>query len=102
MSNYYPLRQGQPRWGMELAERRLDEALYASQAPGDLLRQMRAPLPQVQLFPPRLGLPSKQERQLRIEDFIDIDRIFTDPRTTFTGGPAGYQGSFRNSQGTVG
>jgi len=99
--NYYPLRQGQPRWGMELQELRLDEALQAANAPGDYLRRLRAPLPQVQPFPPRQGLPPKQQRQLRIEDFIDINRIYTDPRSTFSGTPAGYGGSFRNSQGPV-
>lgn len=101
MSNYYPLRQGQPRWGMELQERRLDEALQAANLPGDYLRQIPPPLPQVIVFRPRLGLPDKAQRQLHIEDFIDIDRIYSDPRSTFSGGNAGYTGSFRNSQGPV-
>lgn len=101
MSDYYPLRQGQPRWGMELQERLLDEALQVANMPAEVIRRMTPPLPQVRPFPPRLGLRPYQERQIRIEDIIDVDRIYTDPRSTFTGGPAGYEGSFRNSQGTV-
>jgi len=101
MSNYYPLRQGQPRWGMELQERLLDEALQVANIPGDVLRQKPAPLPQVQAFRPRLGWPSKAQRQIRIEDVIDVDRIYTDPRVTFSGSPAGYEGSSRNSQSPV-
>lgn len=101
MSDYYPLRQGQPRWGMELQERLLDEALQIANASGDSIRRIQPPLPQVQQFRPRLGWPDKASRQIRIEDVIDVNRIYSDPRSTFTGTPAGYQGSFRNSQGIV-
>lgn len=101
MADYYPLRQGQPRWGMELQERLLDEALQIANAPGDFIRRIQPPLPQVQQFPPRLGLPDKASRQLRIEDVIDVNRIYSDPRSTFTGTPGGYSGSMRNSQGPV-
>jgi hypothetical protein len=97
----YPLREGQPRWGNELAERQLDLALQAANLPGDVVRAIRPPLRQVLLFPKRVGLPSYQQRQIRIEDIIDVNRIFTDPRVTWTGTPAGYSGSSRNSMGNV-
>jgi hypothetical protein len=98
MSNYYPLLQGRPRWGMEIQERLLDEALQVANVPGDVIReQVRPPLRQVIAFRPREGYPSKQERQIRIEDVIDVNRIYSDPRINWTGTPAGYSGSSRES-----
>ena len=95
--DYYPLRQGQPRWGMELEERLLDEALQVANIPGDVLREQQAPLPQINPWRPRTGYPSKAQRQVRIEDMIDVDRIFSDPRTNWTGTPGGYSGTSRPS-----
>lgn len=94
----YPLLQGQPRWGMELEERLLDEALQVANVPGDVLRdQVRPPLLQVDPWRPRMGYPSKQERQIKIEDVIDVNRIYSDPRINWTGTPAGYSGTSRPS-----
>lgn len=97
MADYYPLREGQPRWGNELQERLLDEALQVANVPGAMLRDMPPPLPQVEVFRAREGYPSKQERQIRIEDVIDVNRIYSDPRINWTGTPAGYSGTSRPS-----
>lgn len=94
----YPLREGQPRWGNEIEERLLDEALQVANVPGDVIReQVQPPLPQVIAFRPRAGYPSKQQRQIKIEDVVDVNRIFTDPRINWTGTPAGYSGTSRPS-----
>lgn len=93
----YPLREGAPRWGNEIEERLLDEALQVANIPGDYLRDKPAPLPQVVAFRPREGYPSYQQRQIRIEDIVDVNRIFTDPRINWTGTPGGYSGTSRPS-----
>ena len=94
----YPLREEQPRWGNTREERLLDEALQVANVPGDVIReQVRPPLTQIIAFPPRMGLPTKQQRQIKIEDIIDVNRIYSDPRINWTGTPGGYSGSSRPS-----
>ena len=44
-----------------------------------------------------MGLPTKQQRQIKIEDIIDVNRIYSDPRINWTGTPGGYSGSSRPS-----
>lgn len=97
MADYYPLRRGQPRWGMEMMEHQLDRALQVANVPGEALRQLPAPLMQVQAFRQREGLPLKQQRQIHIEDIIDVNRIYNDPRIFWTGTPGGFTGASRNS-----
>jgi|SRR5882724_457670 len=95
--DHYPLREGQPRWGNEMAERQLDLALQVANAPAEFLRREPPPLPQIQVWRARDGYPTYQQRQIHIEDVIDVDRIFTDPRINWTGTPAGYSGTARPS-----
>lgn len=97
----YPLLQGQPRWGEERAEFLLDLSLQVANASPEQLLNRAPPLPQVNVWRPRMGYPSKAQRQIRIEDVIDVDRIYTDPRINWTGTPGGYSGSSRNSTGNL-
>lgn len=78
-------------WGEVKAERAVDDVLTQS--------QMAAAPPKRPgvLLPPRFGYRPYQARQIRIEDVIDVPRIYNDPRVTFTGTPAGYSGSSRPS-----
>ncbi len=80
------------------AERLVTEALVDSQAPEDVVRAIRPPLPQIVAFPPRYGWPSYQARQAGIEEVLDIERLYGDAREAISGGPAGYAGSMRNVQ----
>lgn len=92
----FPL-EGQPRWSDPKAERLVDFALAAALIPGDQIRMLRPPLPQIQEFPPLYGYRSYQDRQTRIEDVIDVPRIYSDPRVSWTGTQGGYSGSSRPS-----
>lgn len=106
---YYP-RSPDNTWGEVKAERKIDAALMAAQTPGALLASAtRPPLPQVRLFPPRLGYPSYQQRQIGIADIVDVPRIYHAPERNWTGTPnaftswsgteSSYSGSSRPSMG---
>ena len=65
----------------------------------ELADMVRNPLPQVNPFPERFGYDRTVPGIL---DIIDVDRYYQEPRSTwFSGGPAGYSGSSRNSLGSV-
>lgn len=64
--------------------------------PEDLQDGIRPPLAQIELFPPRFGY---RTRQIGIDDIVNIGRIYAQPRTNFSGGAAGYEGTSRNAQG---
>jgi hypothetical protein len=81
-------------------ERLTQQALMAATMPGTQLQQLVRPvLPQVRLFPDRIGYGSPR-LQPSIEDVISVDRVYTDPRVSwYSGSPAGYSGSSRNDLG---
>lgn len=79
-------------------ERLAGQALAAATMPAsELTNLVRPPLAQIQLFPPRFGY---RKRELTIGDIMGVDEVFEAPRTNFTGGLAGYEGTSRNAQGT--
>lgn len=80
-------------------ERLTQQALMAATIPGRQLQQLvRPPLPQIHLFPERIGYGNRQ--QPTIDDVVSIDRVYVEPRISwYSGSPAGYSGSSTNSLG---
>jgi len=92
----------QPKWTYKgpwaSNEQRLtQQAIAVATIPGEEIQDLVRPnLPQLQLFPPRFGYGERT--QPTIDDVVTIDRVYTEPRTSwFSGGPAGYSGASRNS-----
>jgi hypothetical protein len=92
----------QPRWTYNgpwasNMERLTQQALMAATIPGAQLQAMvRPPLPQIRLFPDRIGFGERF--QPTIEDVISVDRVYQEPRVSwYSGSPAGYSGSSRDS-----
>ncbi len=81
-------------------ERLTSEALQAAYTPAEILAQVRPPLQQIQLFPPRYGYGDASSRVPTIMDVLDVFRQVPDKRTSLSGGPAGWQASARNVQGS--
>ena len=81
-------------------ERMTQQAIQANNLPGmELAEIVRPPLPQVRLFPDRYGY---EQRVPDIYDVMDVSRSYTESRISwFSGGPAGYEGTSRNSLGSV-
>lgn len=81
-------------------ERLTSQALMVMNIPGaDIQAMVRPPLPQVRLFPDRMGYGDRS--QPGIEDVVSIDRVYTEPRVSwYSGSPAGYGGTSRNDLGT--
>lgn len=79
-------------------ERLTQQAIQAALVPGqELVDQVRPPLDQVQLFPPRFGY---RTRALGIDDIIDIDNVDPATRYDYSGTQSGMGGTSRNSSGT--
>ncbi len=104
-SGYSPYSNGnvQPKWSYNgpwasNMERLTQQALLVATIPGAQLQQLvRPPLPQIRLFPDLMGYGSPRY-QPSIDDVISLDRVYTDPRVSwYSGSPAGYSGSSRNS-----
>lgn len=78
-------------------ERLTQQALMAAIASPEQIRtSVRPNLPQLKLFPARFGYGNR--RQPEIDDVVSIDRNYVEPRVSwYSGGPAGYSGSSRNS-----
>lgn len=78
-------------------ERLTQQAIAVASIPGAKIQQMVRPnLPQIRLFPDRFGYGYRTQPE--IDDVVSVDRVYTDPRVSwFSGGPAGYSGSSRNS-----
>ena len=94
--------QGRPKWSYNgpwssNEERLTQQALMAAIASPDQIRQnVRPNLPQLRLFPSRFGFGVRL--QPGIDDVVSIDRVYTEPRVSwYSGSPAGYSGSSRNS-----
>ena len=77
-------------------ERLTQMALDAAVIPGQELQENIRPNLNIEAFPPRFGY---RTRQLGIDDIIDVGRMYAEPRSTFSGGVAGYEGTSRNAQG---
>jgi hypothetical protein len=74
-------------------------ALKATTMPAALLQDIvRPPLPQIQLFPPRFGY---RNREIGIEDVMDVTKAFEPTRVDFTREPGSYQGTARNISESV-
>ena len=94
-----PYQQRRP-WASN-EERLTGEALAASQTPGDVLQEVtRPPLPQIAMFPPLYGYAPYQRRQATIDDVLGEER-YSNARTDFSGGEAGWQASARFVNGPV-
>lgn len=78
-------------------ERLTQQALMVATIPGTVLQQVvRPPLPQIRLFPDRFGFGERQQPD--IYDVVSLDRVYMEPRVSwYSGSPAGYSGSSRNS-----
>jgi hypothetical protein len=94
----------QPKWTYNgpwasNMERLTTQALMANMMPGSQLQAMvRPPLPQIRVFPDRFGYGERT--QPSIEDVVSLDRVYVEPRISwYSGSPAGYSGSDRNSLG---
>jgi hypothetical protein len=92
----------QPKWTYNgpwssNMERLTQQALMAATIPGVQLQQLvRPPLPQIRLFPDRFGFGNRTQPE--IEDIVSLDRVYQEPRVSwYSGSPAGYSGSSRNS-----
>jgi hypothetical protein len=97
-----PWQSPQPRWAYNgpwasNMERLTQQALMVATIPGAVLQQIvTPPLPQIRIFPDRFGYGERT--QPTIEDIVSVDRVYTDPRVSwYSGSPAGYSGSSRNS-----
>ena len=80
-------------------ERLTSQALMVMNIPGaDIQAMIKAPLPQIRLFPEKYGYNRKT---LGTDDIVTIDRNYVEPRVGwYSGGVAGYTGSMRNSLGS--
>lgn len=94
--------QNAPKWSYNgpwssNEERLTQQALMAAIASPEQIRtSVRPNLPQLKLFPDRFGYGDR--RQPEIDDVVSIDRVYTEPRVSwYSGSPAGYSGSSRNS-----
>lgn len=77
-------------------ERLVSQALAVATIPGvELASMVRPPLPQVELFREKFGYATTE---LGIDDIIGLGRTYDEPRISwYSGGPAGYSGTSRNS-----
>lgn len=94
----------QPKWSYNgpwasNEERLTQQALMVMTVPGIQIQQMvKAPLPQIQLFPDRFGYGDRQ--QPGIDDIVSINREYTEPRVSwYSGGVGSYSGTSRNDLG---
>lgn len=83
-----------PFGGAEYVQTR--DAIDSVTALHDEVAMRVSPLPQVQLFPPRLGY-SRTERG--ISDILATARLYPDQSRSLSGTEAGYTGSPRNHYG---
>jgi hypothetical protein len=77
-------------------ERLVTQALQVATIPAaEILATVRPPI-FVQMFPPRFGYESYQERQVGITTVLDVDRAYRNRRADLSGGVASWQGAARN------
>jgi hypothetical protein len=82
-------------------ERLIMQAAASITMPAEELQlYVRPNLPQIRLFPPRIGFGIRYQPD--INDVISVDRVYTEPRVSwYSGSVAGYSGSSRNSLETI-
>lgn len=81
-------------------EMQTTQALQLALASAPEVQQtVQVPLEQVSLFRPRFGY---RDRVLGIDDIVDVNEIYQAPPSQFSGGPGGFQGTSRNTNGSVG
>lgn len=92
----------QPRWSYagpwaSNEERLTQQAIAVATIPGGQLQEMVRPnLPQIRLFPDRVGYGERT--QPTIEDIVSAERNYIEPRVSwYSGGVAGMAGTSRNS-----
>jgi hypothetical protein len=76
-------------------ESRVDAALAASETPGEVLAELPPPLPQIDLWRPRMGY---DDRALGINDVLAFDRRIGDNSYAWTGGPHEWTASPRMTE----
>lgn len=76
-------------------ERMVDAALAASETPGVVLAALRPPLPQIDPWRPRMGY---EDRAMTVRDVLALNRLYTDRRDAWSGGPHDWQGSTRMAE----
>lgn len=78
-------------------EQLTQQALQIATIPGEWLQQnIRPNLPQVQLFPPRFGYMSYQDRQFSCADVLSFPGAYANRQYDTSGGPAEINASARN------
>lgn len=82
-------------------ERLVTEALERALQPRDEVSwAVRPNLPQIQVFPPRMGYGSRAERTVTIADVLGESRRYPDRRVDFSGSAGSYSGTFRPGMST--
>lgn len=76
-------------------ERLVDEALEAHTTPGEILADLPPPLPQVEVWRPRMGYGDRTERVPTIETCLGVTRYIPDHRLNFSGSAGSFTGSAR-------
>lgn len=72
-------------------ERLVSESLATTAGmPAAVIQQIRPPLPQVQLFPPKYGY---RREAFGIRDVVNVNTIYPGARVDFSGRVSGYQGT---------
>jgi hypothetical protein len=84
-----------PRWGNTNEERLVDAALRAAEIPGAVLAQLRPPLPQIDMWRPRMGY---NQKAITVEEVLAVNRLYQDRRWDLSGGPHDFQASARMTE----
>lgn len=90
-----PAREGQPYWGNNNEERLVDAALRSVDVPGAILAELPPPLPQIELWRPRWGY---DQHALSITEVLSVNRLYTDRRDAWSGGPHDWAGAARMTE----
>jgi hypothetical protein len=84
-------------YGYTRAEILTQQALQSALIPGQWLAEnVRPPLPQIKMFPPRFGYMDYTERQFSIGDVLSFPGSYNNNRNDISGGPGEINASSRN------
>jgi hypothetical protein len=84
-----------PTFGNPNEERLVDAALASADVPGAQLAQQPPPLPQIDLWRPRMGY---DQRALSVTEVLAVNRLYNDRRWDTSGGPHDWQASSRYTE----
>jgi len=84
-----------PTFGNVNEERLVDAALAAADVPGPVLAAQPPPLPQIELWRPRMGY---NQRALSVTEVLAVNRLYRDRRWDTSGGPHDFQASARMTE----